>query len=220
MVAYVRPQKLQQLTTAAQGTVMLRMQGSCCLLSHAWMQVRGAVDALEQACPHICVMHCMHSKRLPKRRIQLKAYKYLAAQEPGTAGTYLVSIISWQSVPCLFSSMPLLMTFLYPRRYLKCRPPRLLMYCDSPLDVTESVTTVVPGYFLREQKHSFSLAVKTVMQLQNQGSRFEYIHANFRHTSGSKQDYRPQLRRDWSDCQKKKAKTDSSLRKRVVHVLL
>ena len=40
------------------------------------------------------------------------------------------------------------MTFLYPRLYLKCFPPRILMNAERPLLVTESVTIVLPGYFL------------------------------------------------------------------------
>ena len=47
--------------------------------------------------------------------------------------------------------MPLPMTFLYPRRYRKCLPPSAVMNSVSPLLVTESVTIVVPGYFLGRQ---------------------------------------------------------------------
>ena len=44
---------------------------------------------------------------------------YTAQREQGTPPGHLVSIMSSTRVPCLFSSTPFEITFLYPRRYLR-----------------------------------------------------------------------------------------------------
>lgn len=59
------------------------------------------------------------------------------------------------------------MTFLYPLLYLKCLPPKLLMNAESPLLVTESVTIVLPGYFLHRSSNVFPGAKPTELDFSS-----------------------------------------------------
>lgn len=76
-------------------------------------------------------LHCKPTTRLPKQGVgqeaglvtglQPRQGRAVRAASTGRNAPHLVSIMSSTRVPCLFSSTPLEITFLYPRRYLRVR---------------------------------------------------------------------------------------------------